>query len=35
MGEKKAKGIIVAAIIWMAIMVILSVAAKFLILPLF
>ena len=35
MGEKKAKGIIVAAIIWVVIIVILSVAAKFLILPYF
>ncbi|MDO9262699.1 MAG: phosphate ABC transporter substrate-binding/OmpA family protein [Desulfosalsimonadaceae bacterium] len=35
MGEKKAKGIIVAAIIWIAIIGILSVAAKYLILPYF
>jgi len=35
MGEKKAKGIIVAAIIWVVIIVVLAVAAKFLILPYF
>jgi flagellar motor protein MotB len=35
MGDKKAKGIIVAAIIWIVIIGILSVAAKYLILPYF